>query len=350
MFNKIANKVLALIGSFIVLIFIVFAFIVIKKSDLINEEELRERLSQNAQLIEISLVVSNEIAVADMDKFLINLQTLAKEQGSFVLKKDERGNFADLTLGGVSLAQNHTLVDDFIKSVGVMATVFAKDGNDFVRVSSSVYDENGVRVLKTRLDHTSPAHESLVNGKEFLGKTGLFGKEYMVKYAPIMQDGQVIGALFVAYEFAKAIRTVKPALEKLRIGQNGYALLYDMRRNVFVAGQKDPSKRPSDYSFYDSKETSGFFSIEIRGEKYSAFFEKLGFWNLGLVLVVPKAELSAKTLEIQKYIVWLSILSVLLLMAISYFYLMASVIKPIGGLKTALLSFFDFLNHKSSHV
>ena len=350
MFNKIANKVLALIGSFIVLIFIVFALIIITKSNSINEQDLRERLSQNAQLIEISIAVANQIASNDNSDFLERLQALAKEHGGFALKKDERGNFVDFTLGGNSLLQDHRLVDDFTKSVGVIATVFAKDGDDFVRVSTSFRDANGARVVKTRLGKASAAYELLMNGKEFIGKTRLFDKEYVVKYAPIMQGGQVIGALFVGYEFTEAISFIKNSLEQLRIGKNGYVVLFDRVENAFVAGQKDASKRPSDYVFYHSTKKSDFASIKIHGEEYSMFFEKLNFWNLGLVLVVPKAELSAKTLEIQKYIVWLSILSVLLLMAISYFYLMASVIKPIGGLKAALLSFFDFLNHKSSHV
>jgi hypothetical protein len=69
--------------------------------------------------------------------------------------------------GGNTLNLNFEAVDRFTTVTGAVATVFARQGDDFVRVSTSLKKENGERAVGTPLDRAHPAYERLLN-LEFL--------------------------------------------------------------------------------------------------------------------------------------------------------------------------------------
>ena len=79
------------------------------------------------------------------------------------------------------------------------SSIFAYDGHDFVRTSTTLITADGKPALNTKLDHKSPAYEALLHKRSYSGETTLFGKKYDANYAPLMgADGKVTGALFVA--------------------------------------------------------------------------------------------------------------------------------------------------------
>ena len=77
-------------------------------------------------------------------------------------------------------------VDRFTKITGAVATVFAKKGDDFVRITTSLKKEDGkTRAVGTMLGKAHPGYAKLLNGEEYTGKASLFGRDYMTKYVPI---------------------------------------------------------------------------------------------------------------------------------------------------------------------
>jgi methyl-accepting chemotaxis protein len=119
---------------------------------------------------------------------------------------------AALASGGRIINGSEDVVDDVNRATGAMATVFVCDGDDFRRISTSVRDGNGKRVLGTQLDRGQPAYAQLREGQVCEGSTVLFGRSFMTHYAPILEAGQVIGALFVGVPMdAAGNSTPKPA-------------------------------------------------------------------------------------------------------------------------------------------
>jgi len=118
----------------------------------------------------------------------------------------------DLTLNGKdlidkkgeSLYHEYKVVDHIFKELGVHATIFAKDGDDYRRVTTSITDASGKRVVDTVLDRASPAYASIQSGKEYIGEAPILGKTYVTEYWPIFAAGtkNVIGILFVGMEKA----------------------------------------------------------------------------------------------------------------------------------------------------
>ena len=100
--------------------------------------------------------------------------------------------------GGKSLDGKEALIDEFATDMNVAATLFAKDGNDFVRVLTSIQDENGQRVVGTKLDAAGPTYAAVAAGQTYLGKASILGSDYMTGYTPAYDSvGQLIGVYFV---------------------------------------------------------------------------------------------------------------------------------------------------------
>ncbi|SES91239.1 Cache 3/Cache 2 fusion domain-containing protein [Thorsellia anophelis] len=96
---------------------------------------------------------------------------------------------------------NETIPDHFLKTTGVVSTIFVRKGDDFIRISTSVEDENNDRAVGTILLRSSPAYNKIIQGESYFGPTILFGQHYMSKYRPITNEsGEVIGILFLGID------------------------------------------------------------------------------------------------------------------------------------------------------
>jgi len=100
---------------------------------------------------------------------------------------------------GNSLYKQYGIVDLISKDLGVEATIFVRDGADYRRISTSITDASGNRVVDTLLDRNSPAYPNIQSGKEYSGNVTVLGKNYLAEYLPIFASGSkdVIGVLFV---------------------------------------------------------------------------------------------------------------------------------------------------------
>jgi len=102
---------------------------------------------------------------------------------------------------GKALNGDFTQVDEFSARAHVVATLFVRDGPDFIRVSTSLKKEDGSRAVGTSIDHAHPAFPQLLSNKSYGGPAVLFDRPYITRYEPIHDaSGNVIGAWFVGVE------------------------------------------------------------------------------------------------------------------------------------------------------
>jgi methyl-accepting chemotaxis protein len=79
------------------------------------------------------------------------------------------------------------------------STIFRYDGQDFVRVQTTLNTEDGKSAVNTKLDRNSPAYKELVKKHSYAGQATLFAQKCDGNYAPLTDaSGQLTGALFVA--------------------------------------------------------------------------------------------------------------------------------------------------------
>jgi hypothetical protein len=107
-----------------------------------------------------------------------------------------------LYFGKTKINNNFDIVDAIGKKdgKGMTATLFAKGGDEFIRVSTSVPKPDGTgRAVGTVL--AGPALESIKVGKSYYGEVPILGTPYMTGYEPIMDSsGSQVGVYYVGYK------------------------------------------------------------------------------------------------------------------------------------------------------
>ncbi|ARK74730.1 methyl-accepting chemotaxis protein [Burkholderia pseudomallei] len=133
-----------------------------------------------------------------------------------------------LTAGGQTLNLDFSIPDQFLQKSGAIATIFARRGDDFVRVTTSLKKQDGSRAIGTLLDRKGPAYAPLVAGRTYTGLATLFGKRYITQYKPIADaSGAIVGALFVGIDVSAEMRLVENGIRQLKIGEHGYYFVLD---------------------------------------------------------------------------------------------------------------------------
>ncbi|MBB5863007.1 Cache 3/Cache 2 fusion domain-containing protein [Xanthomonas sp. 3058] len=138
-------------------------------------------------------------------------------------------NTPSLRAGTQTLNLNFNVVDRFAQATGGVATIFARTGDDFVRITTSLRNKQNERVIGTLLDRKGKAYAALAAGKAFTGQAQLFGEQYMTHYQPLRNAaGDVIGALFVGRNYTQGLAALKSQVSTTTLGQDGYFVIVDM--------------------------------------------------------------------------------------------------------------------------
>lgn len=118
---------------------------------------------------------------------------------------------------GSPIKGNYTVVDKISKDLGSIATIFIKEGNDFIRVSTNVRDDKNLRAEGTKLDTESSAYKSLSKGEIYTGVANIFNISYETVYKTILDsNGTIIGAYFIGIPTTSANEIINNGLTSLR--------------------------------------------------------------------------------------------------------------------------------------
>ena len=109
-------------------------------------------------------------------------------------------NASALYFGTSKVNNNFDIVDAVVKANGGTATLFAKTGDEYVRVSTNVPKDSG-RATGTILDPKGKAIVEINAGRPFYGDVDILGTIYTTGYEPIKDtSGKVIGIWYVGYK------------------------------------------------------------------------------------------------------------------------------------------------------
>jgi methyl-accepting chemotaxis protein len=117
---------------------------------------------------------------------------------------------------GVSLKNNYKLVDDISSNFNIAVTVFARNGNDYRRISTSIVDNAGKRAVDTFLETDNAAYQRIQDGNSYTGKDVILGKNYIAKYRPIFTENgkEVIGILSIGKDITEIEKTINSNIVK----------------------------------------------------------------------------------------------------------------------------------------
>jgi methyl-accepting chemotaxis protein len=191
-----------------------------------------EQLQEQSRLV-VRMIESYDGALRQNADRLMNVFA-ARFAGRFTLDTAHSIRIGDqetptLRDGANVINLDLAVVDAFTRQTGAVATVFARHGDDFVRITTSLQNDQGQRVIGTRLGREHPGYARLMAGESSSGKATLFGRDYMTKYQPLITDGQVIGILFIGVDFSAGLAALKQQIRSLKVGETGYFYVLDAK-------------------------------------------------------------------------------------------------------------------------
>ncbi|WP_176330162.1 methyl-accepting chemotaxis protein [Oceanospirillum sanctuarii] len=243
MLNYFQNKSLAAQLSMVIAVLMILANTLMTG---ILTEQSRENLEAEAEdaLTQQSELVSDMLEFYYQDSFL-NAQRLSDiffnmfPQGvSLSGQEVQVAKYRTLALtdeAGV-INGDFTKPDQFTRMTGGTATVFARHGDDFLRISTSLKKQSGERAFGTLLGTGHPGYKALIAGKTYHGVAHLFGRDYMTIYRPVQEAGKTIAVLYIGFDLTNGLAELKNTLAKVRVGETGYATI------IAGAGSKVPGK------------------------------------------------------------------------------------------------------------
>ncbi len=169
-----------------------------------------EALKREVQLIKEQIVCFDETARDSAEKFMNILLSIAPPVPS-------------------SIKPDNSIPDKFTAMTGgSVATIFKREGDDFLRIATSLKKEDGSRAVGTFLGKAHPAYSALMKGETYTGKATLFGKDYMTKYVPVKDaSGEVVGVLFIGFDISKTMKHLKDFIRSIKVGETGYMYVLD---------------------------------------------------------------------------------------------------------------------------
>ncbi|EJO3995799.1 methyl-accepting chemotaxis protein [Vibrio vulnificus] len=173
----------------------------------------------------------------------------------------------NITQYGESLINDTKLVDSFTRDTGAVATIFAPFGDDFIRVSTSLKNPSGQRVVGTTLGYDHPAYQKLRSGQAYYAQVKLFGESYITYYSPILDaQNKVTGVSFIGLPVQKATEDLFRALDMVRWGDTGYTIVVDGDESNLGKYLLHPTRTQDDPSIIDTADYDG-------NKPYVAIFE-----------------------------------------------------------------------------
>ena len=141
-------------------------------------------------------LLGNPVLAADNPKVKEAMQVLKDETGKLGKPKLDGD---DLYFGTTKANGDYAIVDQIKTQFGGTATLFAKKGANFVRVTTNVV-KDGQRAVGTILDPSGPAIAAIRQGNSFYGMVDILGKIYDTGYEPIKSDkGEIVGVYYVGF-------------------------------------------------------------------------------------------------------------------------------------------------------
>lgn len=200
-------------------------------------------------------------------------------------------------------------------------TLLAKQGNQFVRVATSIVLD-GKRPVGTSLDSQSLAYSALQAGKSYYGMIDVLGTPYMTAYEPIRDDnGQVIGAFYVGY-LADG-KLLHEAIEPRRVLGTGFLALVDDKNRVLHHSNHAP------VDFVDQV-AQGKHSD---WQSYESVYDN---WKYRVISAYPKSEMRGMIAKRIAIVLSVVMLCAVLLLAVILTLLNKIVSKPVGQMALTL--------------
>jgi methyl-accepting chemotaxis protein len=360
--KSIRVKFAILIGGPLIIIFILLTTITslnIKKEMLSDAK--KQLVSTNSMLLEsidIFYQQSLRLVMSSFEQFRMILYS----EGSFSIdseakvtvkainqltQNEETVDLPLMTYNGGKVYGNYDLVDTMVEQTeteGMTATIFQVFDKGLIRITTNVHTLDGKRAVNTYIPVDSEVYKTISAGNIYRGRAFVVSGWYWTVYAPIMENGRLIGALFIGIDEKVLLESLHGILganvgntgKPFIIGSDGAYIHHDdvSKEGSSALTEKSDSGETYIQSMLKSKKGVHEFKLSGTPMLYSyGTFDKTGW------LVVTGSQQSEFFETQRKVILYLTITNVfaLMLMGIVIFIITGVLSKDIVFLKEVMI-------------
>ncbi len=340
--RRITTLAIALVALVLVLVGLAISVLTERSTRAQVVGSVGDTVRSVAQSLDAADATNRELVHLNMTGFQRNFEaTMQLDEGTGELR----------SYGGL-VNEDYSPVDKFTKETGGIATVFARKGDDFVRVTTSAKNAQGQRNMGTLLE-AGPALAKARTGEPYTGRTVVEGKPYMGYYLPSKDGaGKIIALLFIGNDISVFEGMLEKQVAQTKFFESGGAYVIDPRGGldeaVFVAhptarGKKVLQTYPQARTFFEALAASpdGFVRdatsvLEGSAKDPWALIRKTqadGWW---VVAEVPDGEAMASQLQVMLAVWGMMAVAVALLAAGLFVMLRRGISQPLRQLTHAV--------------
>ena len=220
-------------------------------------------------------------------------------------------------IGNQKLTNDYNLVDQTLEKENLETTIFMLHENEFVRVSTSVRQSDGARIMGTVLN-SGPVYNKIIRGQEYIGRANVEGIWHATIYRPIFnKDGEIIGAFVLGrreqeYEMISAIK-------KISVGESGYVFVFDSNANAIIHPYMN-GQDMKDYQWIKEiiKNKEGTIEYTFNNEHKIAYYTYYEPWDWYIVTGGDKSEIFSTSRKLYQLILAALIIVTILALGIAY--------------------------------
>jgi len=334
--RSILVKVSAIIALVLAICMACFVFYTSNVLEREIKEGVKTTVRQNVALAMDTVELFDEdnednakLSMHILKEALGNIRTTGQTQ------KTENDEALEIVSDKMGLLNNDHEISDKIKKLtnGGIPTIFARSGNEFAAVSTSLLLDNGSRALGM-LNKT--IYPKMMNKETYVGPLNIFGRNYMCVYEPVIEKGEVVAVLFIGYDFTEGLEDLEKTMAQMKLGEHGYFSIYNTKTNKFEIHPTQAGKEiSSDVKAAMDKIVKTKEGVELANtggvERIVAFepFDKLNWIVLGSAVT---DDFLTPLKVVSKNFIIASIIVTLLLIVVCIFLLKKMVANPIDKL------------------
>lgn len=336
-FKKLGAKTSLFLGFVIVVCMVVFVLVLNSQLQNKIKSNLKIQIEENLDaVVHICDVFYKESMKNTKTLFSVleeKFKTFEVDTAQEVMVKKYKSPV--MYVDGIAINGNFEAVDSFTKATGATATIFVKIKDDFLRISTSLKKEDGSRAFGTFLGKKSPAYSVVMDKKTYIGQAKLFGKRYMTVYKPILDSSNnVIGILYMGYDFTKGMEAIKDTFDTLTLGKNGYYWVINQKNKTFEIHPKESGKSALNHPIATkiSATKNGMISYTYENKDKFAIYKQYKNFNWTVIGSALESDFLKTSEVIKNSLIIGAIILTLLLIVVNSILIKYLIGKPLNSL------------------
>ncbi|QWN38396.1 Cache 3/Cache 2 fusion domain-containing protein [Cobetia sp. 4B] len=311
------------------------------------EEGTERALTQQQQQITNTIELFDTTMQSSVTRMLNAF--LATIPDNFTLIEDRRLPIGErdapaLLNAGFMLNNQSGYLADFANRTGAPVSFFVRDGEDFVRIATTLKTEDGSSLLGLTL--SGGVKDALNAGQPYTGMLYLAGRHYMTRYRPITDfNDNLIGASFIGVDVGEQIDELYATITNIQLHEKDFSLVAStapgQQGKVLTTGQwqgrslmdfKNAQGEPAFAPLFAAD--SGQIDYRLAGEDSDRItsFQHYPAWDWVVATTIDKQEVTAGITQVRNQVFGLALLLALAVAGILYFLERRLISRPLDAL------------------